>query len=59
MSASSERILLQIIEIESKIQEEKSLGKDTVLLEEQVSALRKDLNSLTEVLTSPNFVLKG
>lgn len=59
MSASSERILLQIIELESKIQEEKSRGKDTILLEEQVSSLRKELTSLTEVLASPNYVLKG
>lgn len=59
MSASSERILLQIIELETKIQEEKSQGKDTLLLEEQVTSLRKELNNLTEVLTSPNYVLKG
>ena len=59
MSASSERILLQIIELESKIQEEKNLGKDTAVLEEQVAFLKKDLSNLNEVLTTPNFVLKG
>jgi hypothetical protein len=59
MSASSERILLQIIELESKIQEDRVLGKDTTVLEEQVAFLKKDLSSLNEVLTSPNFVLKG
>lgn len=59
MSASSERIFLQIIELETRIQEEKFQGKDTLLLEEQVSSLRKELSNLTEVLTSPSYVLKG
>jgi hypothetical protein len=59
MTASSERILLQIIDLEIKLQEDTTLGKDTTMLEEQISVLRKDLNNLTEGLTRPGAVLKG
>lgn len=59
MSATSERIILQIIELENKIQEDRSFGKDVSMLEEQVSLLKKELSNLNEVLSSPNFVLKG
>lgn len=59
MSASAERIYLQIIELETKIQENKSTGRSTDLLEEQVFSLREELSNLTEALTRPNFVLKG
>lgn len=59
MSASAERIYLQIIELETKIQENKSTGRSTDLLEEQVFSLRAELSNLTEALTRPNFVLKG
>lgn len=59
MSASAERIYLQIVELETRIQEDKSSGRSTDLLEEQVAVLRKELSSLTEALTGPNFVLKG
>ena len=59
MSASAERIYLQIIELETKIQENKSTGRSTDLIEEQVFYLREELSNLTEALTRPNFVLKG
>jgi len=59
MSASTERIVLQIIELETKMQEEKLAGKDTTLLEEQIFSLRHQLNNLSEALNAPNFVLKG
>jgi len=59
MSASAERIYLQIVELESRLQEDRAAGRDTILLEEQITFLRKELNSLTETLSSPNFVLKG
>lgn len=59
MSASSEKILLQLIELEEKIQDNKFLSKDTVILEEQAQLLRKELQALNEVLINPKTVLKG
>lgn len=59
MTATAEKLLLMIIELEEKIQEEKILGKDTLLLEEQVLLLRKNLNEVNEVLNNKGAVLKG
>lgn len=59
MSASSEKILLLIVELENRIQEERVLGKNTELLEEQIVKLRQELSVLNEALTSPSYVLKG
>ena len=59
MTATAEKLLLTIIELEEKIQEEKELGKDTSLLEEQVFLLRKNLNEVNEVLNNKGSVLKG
>lgn len=59
MSASSEKILLQLIELEQKIQDDNLLGKDTVIFEEQAQLLRKELQLLNEVLINPKSVLKG
>lgn len=59
MSASSEKILLLIVELENRIQEERTLGKNTELLEEQIVKLRQELSVLNEALTSPSYVLKG
>ena len=59
MSASSEKVLLQLIELEQKIQEAKLSGKDTQLLEEQAFLLRRELETVNEILTNPKTVLKG
>jgi len=59
MSSSTEKILLQLIELEQKIHETKLLGRDTTLLEEQALILRKEFETLNEVLSNPKTVLKG
>jgi len=59
MSASTEKILLQLIELEQKIYETKLTGRDTTFLEEQALVLRKEFETLNEVLTNPKTVLKG
>lgn len=59
MSASTEKILMQLIELEQRIQETKLSGKDATELEEQAMFLRKELETLNEILTNPKTVLKG
>lgn len=59
MSATSEKILLQLIELEQKIHETRQNGKDPTFLEEQALVLRKELETLNETLVNPKTVLKG
>lgn len=59
MSATSEKLLLQVIELEQQVTLNKSLGKDTKNLEEQLEVLRNQLINLNESLANPKTVLKG
>jgi len=59
MSASSEILLVQIIELEKKILESKSRGENSVELEETLSSLKGRFTSMNEALNKSQGLLKG
>jgi len=59
MSASSETLLVQIIELEKKILESKSRGENSVELEETLSSLKGRFTSMNEALNKSQGLLKG
>jgi hypothetical protein len=59
MSATTETILLQIIELENRILESRSRGEDCTQLEETLSSLKGRFVTLNEALGKTQGVLKG
>ena len=59
MSATSEALLLEIIELERKVIEIKSRGEDSTHLEESLMNLRTKFATLNEALGKRQDVLKG
>ena len=59
MSATTETILLQIIELENRILESRSRGEDCTQLEETLSSLKGRFATLNEALGKTQGVLKG
>lgn len=59
MSASSESLLFQIIELEKMILESKSRGENSVELEETLSLLKGRFTSMNEALKKSQGLLKG
>ena len=59
MSASTEELLQQIVLLETKLQDEKLLGKPTLETEEQLFQLRNMLAMMNENLNNSKNILKG
>jgi hypothetical protein len=59
MSATTETLLLQIIELENRILESRSRGEDCTQLEETLSFLKGRFATLNEALGKTQGVLKG
>lgn len=59
MSASTENLLLQIIELEQKILESKARGKNSIELEETLSLLKGRFTTMNEALGKSQGILKG
>ena len=59
MSATTETLLLQIIELENRILESHSRGEDCTQLKETLSSLRDRFSTLNEALERTQGVLKG
>jgi hypothetical protein len=59
MSATTERLLLQILELEERINESLSKGEDVSQLEETLLSLKNRFASLNEALIKPQGILKG
>ena len=59
MSATSETLLLQIVELENRLLELRSQGEDTSQLEETLSLLKNKFIIMNEALGKPQGVLKG
>ena len=59
MSATSETLLLQIVELENRLLELRSRGEDSSQLEETLSLLKNKFIIMNEALGKPQGVLKG
>jgi len=59
MSASTESLLLQIIELEQKILESKARGQNSFEMEETLASLKGRFTSMNEALTTRQGLLKG
>ena len=59
MSATTENLLLQIIELEQKILEVKSRGQNSFELEETLTALKGKFAMMNEALSMCQGILKG
>jgi hypothetical protein len=59
MSATSETLLLQIIELENRLLESRSNGEDCTQLEETLSSLKCRFATLNEALGKAQGILKG
>jgi hypothetical protein len=59
MSATTERLLLQILELEERINESLSKGEDVSQLEETLLSLKNRFASLNEALIKSQGILKG
>jgi hypothetical protein len=59
MSATSETLLLQIIELENRLLESRSNGEDCTQLEETLSSLKGRFATLNEALGKTQGILKG
>jgi hypothetical protein len=59
MSAATEELLLQIIELETAIQENASCCKDVSVLQERLIFLREKFHALNENLKKNSELLKG
>jgi len=59
MSAATEELLTQIIDLEESIKQRRSSGEDTFHLEEQLVFLRERFITLNESLKKNSSLLKG
>ena len=59
MSATSETLLLQIVELENRLLELRGQGEDSSQLEETLSLLKNKFIIMNEALGKPQGVLKG
>ena len=59
MSATTESLLIQIIELENRINEARSRGEDCLQLEETLSNLRSRFATMSEALVRTQGILKG
>lgn len=59
MSATSETLLLQIVELENRLLELRSQGEDSSQLEETLSLLKNKFIIMNEALGKPQGILKG
>lgn len=59
MSASSEKLLLQIVELEQKLLEAKSKGENFVEIEETLESLKYKFTIMNEALNEHQGILKG
>jgi len=59
MSATSETLLLQIVELENRLLELRGQGADSSQLEETLSLLKNKFIIMNEALGKPQGVLKG
>lgn len=59
MSAATEELLQQILELESKIQEAKTSGVNTHVLQEKLILLKEQFDSMNENLNRSEKILKG
>jgi hypothetical protein len=59
MSATSETLLLQIVELENRLLESRSRGEDSSQLEETLSLLKGRFTMMNEALGKPQGILKG
>lgn len=59
MSAAIESLLLQIIDLESRINEARSRGENTSHLEETLLVLKSQFATLNEALNKSQGLLKG
>ena len=59
MSATSETLLLQIVELENRLLELRSQGEDSSQLEETLSLLKGRFITMNEALGKPQGILKG
>jgi len=59
MPATTEDLLLQILELEETIKTNINLRKDTSILQERLIVLKEQFELLNETLNKPNKVLKG
>ena len=59
MSAATESLLLQIVELEQRINESRSKGEDVFILEERLLSLKNQFMTLNEALGKPQGLLKG
>lgn len=59
MSASTEGLLLQIIELEQKILESKARGENSTEMEETLAFLKGKFAMMNEALNRTQGILKG
>jgi len=59
MSATSETLLLQIIELENRLLESRARGEDSSQLEETLSLLKGRFATMNEALGKTQGILKG
>lgn len=59
MPATTEDLLLQILELEETIKTNIKLRKDTSILQERLIVLKEQFELLNETLNKPSKVLKG
>ena len=59
MSAATDNLLLQIVDLESRINDARSRGENTFQLEEALLSLKSQFATLNEALNKPQGVLKG
>lgn len=59
MSATTETLLLQIIDLENRLLESRSKGEDCTHLEETLSSLKGRFATLNEALGKTQGILKG
>jgi len=59
MSAATENLLLQIVDLEGRINDARSRGENTFQLEEVLLSLKTQFATLNEALNKPQGVLKG
>lgn len=59
MSAATEELLQQILDLENKIQEARTVGKNTQILQEKLILLKEQFDSMNENLNRSEKILKG
>ena len=59
MSATTEELLQQILELEETIKFDTETGKNTISLRERLTSLKEQFQLMNENLSNTNRVLKG